>query len=164
MELITPAIGLVFWTSLVFVILLVLLRKLAWKPILGAVKEREENISNALASAEKAKEELTKLQSSNEQLLKEAYAERDNLLKAAQDAHDKIVAEAKGHAQEEADKMIAKAQAEISAQKNAAVAEIKTQVATLSVEIAEKLLKSELSEANKQSAVANQLIEEVSFN
>ena len=154
MGLITPAIGLVFWTSVVFVILLVLLRKLAWKPILGAVKEREENISNALASAEKAKEELTKLQSSNEQLLKEAYAERDNLLKAAQDAHDKIVAEAKGHAQEEADKMIAKAQAEISAQKNAA----------LSVEIAEKLLKSELSEANKQSAVANQLIEEVSFN
>lgn len=164
MELITPAIGLVFWTSLVFVILLVLLRKLAWKPILGAVKSREENISNALASAEKAKEELTKLQSSNEQLLKEAYAQRDQMLKDAQEAHDKIVAEAKGHAQEEADKMIAKAQAEISAQKNAAVAEIKTQVATLSVEIAEKLLKSELSEANKQSAVANQLIEEVSFN
>lgn len=164
MGLITPAIGLVFWTSLVFVILLVLLRKLAWKPILGAVKSREENISNALASAEKAKEELTKLQSSNEQLLKEAYAQRDQMLKDAQEAHDKIVAEAKGHAQEEADKMIAKAQAEISAQKNAAVAEIKTQVATLSVEIAEKLLKSELSEANKQSAVANQLIEEVSFN
>ena len=164
MELITPAIGLVFWTGLVFIILLLLLKKFAWKPILGAVTAREENITNALASAEKAKEELLNLQSSNEQLLKDAYAERDNLLKSAKDAHDKIVAEAKGHAQAESDKLIAKAQAEISAQKNAAISEIKTQVATLSVEVAEKLLKSELSANNKQAALANQLINDVSFN
>lgn len=164
MELIKPAIGLVFWTLVVFLILLVLLKKFAWTPILTAVKSREESINNALNSAEKAKEEMASLQSSNEQLLKEAYEQRDELLKTAKQAHDAIVAEAKNNAQTEADKIMAKAQAEILAQKNAAVSEIKTQVATLSLDIAEKLLKQELSTENKQKELANTLVAELSLN
>tara|TARA_R110001592_G_scaffold325782_7_gene606426 strand:+ start:17215 stop:17709 length:495 start_codon:yes stop_codon:yes gene_type:complete len=164
MELIKPAIGLVFWTLVVFLILLVLLKKFAWTPILTAVKSREESINNALNSAEKAKEEMASLQSSNEQLLKDAYEQRDELLRTAKQSHDAIVAEAKGNAQAEADKIIAKAQAEIIAQKNAAVSEIKTQVASLSIEIAEKLLKQELSADSKQKELANTLVAELSLN
>jgi F-type H+-transporting ATPase subunit b len=164
MELIKPAIGLVFWTLVVFLLLLVLLKKFAWTPILTAVKSREESINNALNSAEKAKEEMASLQSSNEQLLKDAYEQRDELLRTAKQSHDAIVAEAKGNAQAEADKIIAKAQAEIIAQKNAAVSEIKTQVASLSIEIAEKLLKQELSAESKQKELANTLVAELSLN
>jgi F-type H+-transporting ATPase subunit b len=164
MGLITPEIGLVFWTLVVFLLLLVLLKKFAWAPILTAVKSREESINNALNSAEKAKEEMASLQSSNEQLLKDAYEQRDELLKTAKQAHDAIVADAKNNAQAEADKIIAKAQAEIVAQKNAAVSEIKTQVATLSLDIAEKLLKQELSAENKQKELANTLVAELSLN
>lgn len=164
MGLITPEIGLVFWTLVVFLLLLVLLKKFAWTPILTAVKNREESINNALNSAEKAKEEMASLQSSNEQLLKDAYGQRDELLRTAKQAHDVIVADAKGNAQAEADKIIAKAQAEIIAQKNAAVAEIKTQVASLSIEIAEKLLKQELSAESKQKELASTLVAELSLN
>lgn len=164
MELIQPAIGLVFWTLLVFVVLMVLLKRFAWKPILTAVKGREESINNALNAAEKAKEEMASLQSSNEQLLKDAYEQRDNLLRSAKETHDGIVADAKGNAQVEADKIIAKAKAEISAQKNAAMSEIKTQVATLSLEIAEKLLKQELSVEARQKELANTLVSELSLN
>lgn len=164
MELIKPAIGLVFWTVVVFAFLLVLLKKFAWTPILTAVKSREESITNALSSAEKAKEEMASLQNSNEQLLKDAYAQRDELLRSAKLSHDAIVAEAKGNAQNEADKIIAKAQAEIVAQKNAAVSEIKSQVATLSIEIAEKLLKQELSTERAQKDLANALVADISLN
>lgn len=163
MELIKPALGLVFWTVIVFLLLLVLLKKFAWTPILTAVKSREESINNALNSAEKAKEEMASLQSSNEQLLKDAYEQRDELLRTAKTAHDAIVAEAKNNAQVAADKIIAKAQAEIIAQKNAAVSEIKTQVASLSIEIAEKLLKQELSLESKQKDLANTLVAELSI-
>lgn len=164
MQLITPAIGLVFWTLIVFLLLLVLLKKFAWTPILTAVKSREESINNALNSAEKAKEEMASLQSSNEQLLKDAYEQRDELLRTAKTSHDAIVADAKNNAQVAADKIIAKAQAEISAQKNAAVSEIKTQIASLSIEIAEKLLKQELSKESKQKELANTLVAELSLN
>ena len=132
--------GLFFWQLLLFVGLIFLLRKFAWKPILGAVNDREEGIKNALDAAENAKKEMATLQADNDKLLKEARAEREAMLKEARSLKDKIVADAKEEAQAEASKLMEQAQANIQAEQNAALAEIKTQVATLSVDIAEKVV------------------------
>ena len=164
MELITPAVGLVFWTTLVFVILLVVLRGKAWKPVLSAVKERESKIEDALELAEKTKIEMAQLKHSNEQMLKEAREERDAMLKDARDTRNKIVDEAKGKAKNEAGKIIADAQLAINNQKNAAIAELKNQVATLSIDIAEKVIKTELSSNDKQKALATNLVAELNMN
>jgi len=164
MDLITPSIGLVFWTATVFVILLFLLRKFAWKPILGAVKEREQSISDSLDAAKKAQEELKNLQASNEALLKEARAERENILNEARATKDKIVAEAKGEAQVKADELLEKAHAAIQAEKTAALAEIKTQVAELSIEVASKIVKTHLESSDNQQKLVDTLVEEVSVN
>lgn len=164
MDLITPAIGLVFWTSLAFVILLFILKKVAWKPILTAVKEREESIENALKAADKAKQEMASLQASNEALLKEAREERDNMLKAAKDTKDQIIAEAKGKAKEEAENIIAQARQAIEVEKNAAMANIKNQVAELSLSVAEKILRENLSTEDKQKDLVNKYIDEINLN
>lgn len=164
MELVTPGIGLIFWTSLVFLILLALLTKYAWKPILTAVKSRESKIEEALEAAEKAKMDMAKLKSLNEDLRKEALAERDNLLKEAREIREKMVAEAKNIAKSEGDRLIEAARETIKNEKMAAVTELKNQVATLSVEIAEKIIKQQLSSDDKQNSLVNNLVEDVNLN
>ena len=164
MDLVLPGEGLLFWTTLVFVILLVLLRKFAWKPILGAVHTREEGIQNALEAAKSAEEKMAKMTAENEELLKEARNERDLILKEAREAKNAIVGEAKDQAISEANKILAEARNQIEIEKGKAIAELKNQVATLSVEIAEKILKGELSDKGKQEAMVNNLMEEVNLN
>ena len=136
-SLITPGIGLIFWTTVVFLLLLVLLGKYAWKPILNAIKTREEGIEKALASAESALNDMRELQSNNEKILAEARNERDALIKEAREAKDAIINEAKSKAQKDADRIMTAAREQITNEKNAAVTELKNQVATLSIEIAE---------------------------
>lgn len=163
-SLITPGIGLIFWTSLVFLALLFLLGKFAWKPILGAIKTREENIEKALKSAENALSDLRELQSNNEKLLNKAKEERDAILKEARDTKDGIIAEAKSKASKESERIIASAREQINNEKNAAITELKNQVANLSIEIATKIIKSELSSDDKQKALVSTLIKEVNLN
>ncbi|HAS36728.1 MAG TPA: ATP synthase F0 subunit B [Flavobacteriales bacterium] len=158
MGLVTPGFGLIFWTTLSFLIVLFLLRKMAWGPILKSLKEREDSIEGALQSAEKAKEEMEKLQSSNEALLREARDERDLLLKEARATKDAIVGEAKLKAKEEADRIISEARTAIENEKMAAITELKAEVANISLDIAEKLLRKELSgDAGQQELVDNML-------
>ena len=158
------SIGLFFWQSLVFLLLIFLLRKYAWKPILNAVNEREQSIEGALKAAEKARQEMESLQASNEAILKEAREERERILKEARDMKNNIVAEAKETAAAEADKTVAAAKAAIEAEKAAAVAELKNQAAVLSIEVAEKVLGQELSAENKQKAMISKMIDEVKIN
>ena len=164
MELVKPSIGLIFWMAVSFSIILFLLKKFAWKPILGMIKEREESIESALAAAEKAKEEMKALQSNNERILAEARAERDTLLKEAREAKDKMILEAKTTATKEGERMLAIARENIQNEKMAAITELKNQVATLSIEIAEKILKSELSSDEKQKSLVNTLLKDVNLN
>ncbi|HEX4888325.1 MAG TPA: F0F1 ATP synthase subunit B [Luteibaculaceae bacterium] len=162
--LVKPELGLIVWTTIVFVLLLILLAKFAWKPILSAVKDREQSIKNALDSANAARDEMAKLTATNEQLLKEAYAEKDAILKKAKESAEAIVAQAKGTAKDEADKLINNARAAINIEKQAALTELKNQVAALSIEIAEKIVRENLSSNEKQQALANTLVKEVSLN
>ncbi len=164
MELVTPSLGLIVWTTLVFVLLFILLSKFAWKPILSAVKSREESIDNALKAAEKAKEEMASLTAANENLLKEAYLERDNILKVAKETQENIIGQAKNQAKEEAEKLINAARAAIAVEKQAAITELKNQVASLSIEIAEKIVRQHLAADEKQKALAENLAKEVSLN
>lgn len=157
-------LGFVVWASVAFLLLLVLLKTLAWKPILGMISERERFIENALASAEKAKEEMARLTNENESLLKEARAERDLILKEAKELKDKIVAEARTSAQAEGAKMIEKAKQEIDSQKIAALNQVKNQVATLSIEIAEKILRNQFEDRSKQQALVSDLLKDVKLN
>ncbi len=164
MELVTPSIGLVFWTALAFICLLILLRKFAWKPILGAIHEREQFIDDALNKAELAKQEMARLTSQNEDLMKQARAERDEILKEAKILKDSIVNEAKTSAQTEGAKLIEKARVEIENQKKVALAELKGQVSTLSLEIAERVLRSQLDDKAKQQDLVNSLLKDVELN
>lgn len=164
MDLITPAVGTIFWQSVVFILLLFILAKFAWKPILKMVNEREQSIADSLELAEKTKTEMKALQAQNEDLLKEARAERDNIIKEANEAGKKVLAEAKEGAKKEADKIIADAQKAIATEKNAAMADLKAHVATLSLEIAEKIVKGELASDDKQKALADKLADDVSLN
>jgi F-type H+-transporting ATPase subunit b len=163
-SLIEPGIGLIFWTTLTFLLLLGILGKYAWKPILNAIKTREENISSALKSAEAALNDMRELKAANEIILTQARTERDNMLKEARETKDSIVSEAKHKAQSEADRILSSAREQITNEKNAAVAELKKQVAILSIEIAEKILKSELSNDEKQKALVSNLMKDVNLN
>lgn len=164
MELVKPSIGLIFWMAVSFSIILFLLKKFAWKPILGMIKEREQSIENALAAAENAKEEMKALQSNNERILVEARAERDQLLKDAREIREKMIADAKGLATKEGERLLTIARDNIQNEKMAAITELKNQVASLSIEIAEKILKSELSSDEKQKTVVNTLLKDVNLN
>lgn len=164
MELVKPEIGLIFWMAVSFLIILGLLRKFAWKPILGMIREREQSIESALASAEKAKEEMKMLQSSNERILAEARAERDSMLKEAREIKEKLISEAKATANKEGERLLTAARENIRNEKNAAITELKNQVAALSIEIAEKILKSELSSDEKQKALVSNLLKDVNLN
>ncbi len=158
------SVGLFFWQSLVFVALILLLRKFAWKPILTAVNAREESIENALNSAEDAKKEMANLTASNERLLNEAREERDALMKEAREMKADIVAKAKEEAKVEGEKMIAGAKEAIEMERKAAIVELKNQVAALSIDIAEKIVKGNLVADDKQKALVNELVEEVNLN
>jgi len=164
MDIITPHIGLIFWTSLVFIILLFLLGKFAWKPILASVKKREKTIEDSLAAAERAKEEISKIKSDNEVLVQQAREERDLLLKEARAVKENMIADAKKIAQEEAARVTAIAKEQIKTEKLAAITELKNQVAALSIEIAEKIINEELSSESKQRALAENLSEEINLN
>ena len=164
MELITPGLGLVFWMVLSFSVILFILKKFAWKPILKALKERENTIDTALKSADKAREEMEHLKADNEKIIKEAKNIRDNLLKEARQVKDKIISEAKQKANSEANIIIADAKRQIENEKEAALDEIKNQIAGFSVEIAEKILKKKLEKTKDQNDLINELIDEIKIN
>lgn len=164
MKLVTPDIGLLFWMLVSFGIVLFLLRKFAWKPILASLKSREENISEALNTAKKAKEEMASLKADNEKLLQQARAERDAMLKEARDTKDAIISESKSKAQAEANKIMASARETINTEKNAAIADLKNQVASMSIDIAEKILRQELSRDEKQKSLMENLMRDVPLN
>jgi F-type H+-transporting ATPase subunit b len=150
--------------TILFVALIFLLVKFAWKPILNSLNDREEGIKDALDAAEKAKLEMENLQADNERLLKEARAERESMLKEARDMKNKMIEDAKEEAREEANKMIAQAQASIESEKKAAIADLKSQVANLSIEIAEKVVKEELSNKDKQMKLVESMLGEATLN
>ncbi len=158
------SVGLFFWQTVLFVLLVLLLKKFAWKPILDAVNEREQGIKDALDAAEQAKQEMANLQSDNEKLLKEARAERDAMLKEARDIKNKMINDAKDEAKVEADKMVAQAQAAIESEKKAALVDLKNQVASLSLDIAEKVVKENLANDDKQQKLVKGLLNDSSLN
>jgi F-type H+-transporting ATPase subunit b len=164
MELVTPSIGLLFWQTLTFLIVLFILAKFAWKPILGSLKERENSIDEALSAAKKAKEEMLLLSSNNEKLLQEARLERDRTLREAQSAANSIINEAKEKAGVEGQRMIENARVAINNEKQAALTEVKNLAANLSIEIAEKILKRELSDEKAQKELVNEFIKEANLN
>ncbi|EEI94110.1 F0F1 ATP synthase subunit B [Sphingobacterium spiritivorum] len=156
--------GLFFWQLIILLIVIFILGKFAWKPIVNALDERETGISNALAAAEKAKLEMTRLTNENEQLLKEARAERDLILKEAKELKEKIVIEARDQAHAEGKRLIAQAKQEIDTQKTKALAEVKAQVSELSIEIARKVLSKEFEDQGKQQALVADLLKDVKLN
>lgn len=164
MDLILPDYGLIFWTSIVFVLLLFLLAKFAWKPMLKAVNDREQKIAESLELADKTKAEMKALQSQNENLLKEARAERDSIVKDAKEVATKMVEDSKNAAKVEAEKVMLSAQEAINSEKTAAIADLKNQVASFSIEIAEKLVRTDMSSNDKQKALAEKLAAEVKMN
>jgi F-type H+-transporting ATPase subunit b len=164
MELVTPNIGLVFWTTLAFLLLLFVLSKYAWTPILTAVKERESNIVNALNEAEKARAEMSKMTSDNEKLLAQTKEERSQILKEAKAIGEKLIEEAREKAKLEANKYLAEAKAEINNQKMAAITEVKNQVGTMAIELSEKILRKELSAKDAQQKYATELLSEAKLN
>ena len=156
--------GLFFWQAIILVILILLLAKFAWKPILAALAAREEGISNALLAAENAKKDMQNLKADNEKLLAEARAERDAMIKEAREIKEKMIADAKSEAQAQGEKMIEAAKASIESEKNAAMAELKNQVSSLSLEIAETLLKGELSNKEAQTKLVEKMLGDAKLN
>jgi len=161
MDLVTPELGLVFWTTISFAILFFLLAKFAWKPIIAAIYLRERSIEDALLKAEAAKDEMSRLTNENDALLKQARAERDVILSEAKKLKDQIISEAKDAAHAEGARQIELARVEINNQKAIAMADVKNQVASLSIEIAEKVLKQQLADSAKQDELVSQLLKEV---
>jgi len=164
MELITPGLGLIFWMALPFLILLLILKKFAWKPILKALKDRESSIHDALHAADRAKEEMKQLQFSNEELLHQAKDERDAILNDARKVRDSIIEESKDKAKEEASRIISSAKESIQNEKMAAMTDLKNQLAELSLDIATRILEHELSDASEQEAFVKQQLNKIHFN
>jgi F-type H+-transporting ATPase subunit b len=164
MQLVTPDIGLLFWMLVSFLIVFFLLKKCAWKPILNMLNEREYGIEQALKAADKAREEMQKLQANNERILDEARAEREKIFRQAQEMKDKIIDEARKQAIVEKDKIIHDARVSIETEKNLAIREIRNTAAELSVQIAEKVLRRELSAEQKQREAIEQMIKEIPVN
>lgn len=164
MDLLTPGSGLIFWQALIFLLLIILLAKLAWKPIITSLKIREESIQEALDSAEKAKEEMAALQADNKKLLDEARIERDQILKDARTMANSITEAAKEEATKQAEKIIEDAKLAINTEKQVALAEVKAQVAALSLQITEKVLRKELSDKKAQEALIADFIKDVNLS
>ncbi|HLV45843.1 MAG TPA: F0F1 ATP synthase subunit B [Flavobacterium sp.] len=156
--------GLFFWTAIILLVVIFLLGKFAWRPIINALEAREEGIADALAAADNAKREMQNLKASNEKLLAEARAERDAMLKEAREMKEKMIAEAKNEAQAEGEKMIQQAKAAIENEKSAAMSDIKNHVSGLSIEIAEKLMKNQLGDAQAQNQLVESLLNDVKLN
>jgi F-type H+-transporting ATPase subunit b len=163
-SLTTPAIGTIFWSVVIFALFFLILAKFAWKPILAAVKARDEMIKGSLESAERARAEMQKLQSDNEAILRKAREEREIILKEARDVRDKLISEAKGKATEEAEKLIEKARTGIESEKRKALSEIQEQVANLSVDIASKLLQEKLEKSGEQAKLIDNYLKDIDFN
>jgi F-type H+-transporting ATPase subunit b len=164
MELVTPGIGLIFWMTLSFLFLLLILKKYAWKPVLKMLKERETKIEESLQQAEKAHEEMKQLKFSNEELLREAKNERDNILRDARVIREKLIEEARTKATEEADRIVESAKESIKYEKLEALTDLKNQIALLSVDIAEKLIQQELSKDDKQNKLIEKFLSDINFN
>ncbi len=164
MDLILPDFGLLFWTGLVFIILLFILTKFIWKPILSAVNTREQKITEALELAEKTKAEMKTMQAENQNLLKEARAERDAIVKDAKETATKMVEDAKKSAKIEAEKIAEAARLTVAAERNAAIADLKNQVASFSIEIAEKIVRADLVSDEKQKALAEKMAGDINLN
>jgi F-type H+-transporting ATPase subunit b len=164
MDLVTPEVGLLFWTFISFAVLFFILKKFAWKPIVGTVNDREESIRKALESAEKARREMENLHADNERILKEARVEREMMLKEAREIKTKMITDAKDEAQSQANKIIEQAQLAIESEKKAAMAELKNHVATLSLEIAEKVVRKELSNKDSQIQLVESMLGEAKLN
>ena len=164
MQLLTPALGLIVWTLLAFVVVYLVLKKYAWPAILGGLKKREETIAESLASAERIKAEMAQMRSENESLLAQAREERADMLKDAKHTADKMVSDAKEKAKAEYDKILADAQSAIQQQKNAVLTDLKNQVGSLIIEVAEKVLRQELNDKTKQENYIKQLTDEVKLN
>lgn len=164
MELLTPGTGLIIWQLIVFVLLFLLLSKLAWKPIINSLKEREVSIQSALDTAEKARLEMSQLKADNEKLLKEAREERDKMLREAREASNRLKDEAQLEAKKSADKIIEDARAAINIEKQAALRDVKQQVALFSIEIAERLMKAKLSDDKSQKELVQNYIKDLKIN
>ncbi len=164
MDLVTPGIGLVFWTTVTFLLVVFLLIKFAWKPVLGMINERNKSIEDALQLAEKTKAEMKTLQADNERIVAEARKERDTLLKEAREMKEQMIAQAKVEASEEANKIMAAAKASIESEKNQAMQELKNQVAALSFEIAEKVIGKELEDKKVSEQIISDSIKNLNFN
>ena len=164
MELITPGIGLVFWQTVVFITVFLILAAFVWKPIVGALRVRESQIEDALRAAEIAKEEMEQIKIDNEYVLQEARAERDKILKDAIAAANQIKDEAKKETSSITDRMIAEAKASIESEKKAALSEVKNLVSSLSLEIAEKVLREKLSDDKSQKALIEKFLKDVKVN
>jgi F-type H+-transporting ATPase subunit b len=164
MDLVTPDIGLIFWTTLSFLILLFILGKFAWKPILNSVNDRETSILKALKEAENAREEMKNLTADNERILKDARIEREAMIKEARDIKVKMISDAKEEAKTTADAIISKAQEAIENEKKSAMADLKSQMASLSIEIAEKVVKQELSNKDKQLKLVEDMLNDSTLN
>jgi F-type H+-transporting ATPase subunit b len=164
MELLLPGLGFIVWTLLAFLIVFLILKKFAWKPILSTLQEREKTIADSIESAERMKAEMAQMKSENEALMQQAREERAQLLKDAKETKDRMISEAKAQAQVEANRIVQEAQAAIQAQKMAALTEVKNQVGTLVVEVCEKVLRRELADKTQQESYIRQLAEEVKLN
>ncbi len=164
MDLVTPGIGLIFWSTLFFLILLLILGKFAWPAIRSAVHQRNESIRNSLKAAEKAREEMKKLEASNEKILEKARNDRDEIMKEARTMKEQILADARENAEEESERLINKARESIDAEKQMALKEIKEQIAQFSVEIAENVLREKLSDDDEQQELVNRMVDDLDLN
>ncbi len=164
MSLLTPSTGLIFWTAVVFTLLIILLKKFAWTPIINSVDERNKTIEEALSSANKAREEMEQLNADNNRILKEAREERDNILKEAKTISEKMVMDAKEKASQESDKILTSTREQIKNEKMKALTELKNHVADLSIEIAEKILKNELKNPKQQQDLIGASLKEAELN
>ena len=162
--MLSVSLGTVIWTTIAFLVVVFLLAKFAWKPILNSIREREESISQALEDADKAKELMRELKEDNEKLLQEARMERDEIIKSAREAKEKMITEAKDKAKEEGEKMIASAKESIRSEKASAMNEIKSHIAELSLDIAEKIIREKLSNEGKQKEIIESTLKEAKLN
>lgn len=164
MELLTPAVGLIFWQALIFLVVFFILRKFAWKPIIAGLNERENEIDSALRMAEETRAEMAKLKADNENLLAQARAERDQIIREAKDASNNLIEQAKQKATAEGSRILEDAREALQQEKTAMMATIRQDVAQLSVEIAEKVLRRELSDKKTQQELVSSLISEANLN
>ncbi len=164
MDLLTPELGLFFWTLLAFLAVFFILKKFAWQPILSSLGEREKGIADSIATAERVKNEMSQLKNENEKLLMQAREERTNMLKEAKETRDKIVNEAKDIAKAEANKIITDAQQQIQQQKMAALTEVKNEIGNLAVEVAGRILRKQLNASEGQDAYMKMLAEDIKLN